>query len=404
MNTAQDNPRNPGPLSEEQLVDWIDGTLPPDQAELLSAASGRTDLKDRIAQMQRQKRVLASLSEEQAPPELLDRVLAALERDALIGIATGDGDATLPEDQSSLMLGGRTRSHSFWQRTSPRLAMAAGLTLLVVGVSYFGALALSGKQKTGTLPAGPLAKNTPTESRTQEADSITQPDELQVAAAEKGAAAPGIADKSEAASTLAATSADEAREAAPRDLSDERTLELAREGRLVVRVLAKDTRALPEIERRASAPGSERQWRLDRQVPADVVAAVLPGGMTRQQLPGPTQDGEPLTIASATHSKASLVGPLIGPGAAARWTAPAPDDAVSRVRGTYLVDLPRTERGFNVIKTVFQNELKARVIFEEAPAPLDVPQRTTPESVLWWTQPSGQWVDRVTVPLIVEQG
>ena len=403
MTTAEDNPRNRGPLSEEQLVDWIDGTLPPGQADVLSAASGRPDLKERIAQMQRQKRVLASLPEEQAPPELFDRVLAALERDALIGIATGEGDAMIPEDHSALTPAGRTRSPSLWQRATPRLAMAAGLSLLVVGVSYFGALALSGKQKPGVLPIGPVATNTTPDPRADALKASEVPAEPQPARTQVADAPAAALVKAEQPSALVALNAAENPGVGSRDLSDERTLELAREGRLVVRVVAKDTRALPEIERRASAPGSERQWRLDRQVPADVVAAVLPGGMTQRQLPGPTQDGEPLIIASATHSKASLVGPFIGPGAAARWTAPAPDDALSKVRGTYLVDLPRNMRGFNVVRTVFQNELKARVIFEEAPAPLDVPQRTTPESVLWWTQPSGQWVDRVTVPLIVEQ-
>lgn len=48
-----------GPLTEEQIVDWIDGNVSADEASRLARASGRPDLAARVAQMQRQKSVLA---------------------------------------------------------------------------------------------------------------------------------------------------------------------------------------------------------------------------------------------------------------------------------------------------------------------------------------------------------
>ncbi len=393
---GDNNSRTDAPLSEGELVDWIDGNLAPDQAARLAQASGRVDLPARIAQMQRQRAVLMCLTEEKAPAELYDRVMAAVERDVLLGLADGQTSADAVEPRLRLAStddGWRTRTGRVVNGNMPRLALAAGLMLMVTGLAYFGSVAWKASHKPlapditktdGTNPVGPLAIN-------NKKDAITEVD---------GNGAPSSSrDESLAFRSTAAPAIEAAADSAlakAREVNVDRALELAAEGRLVVRVLATKPENLARIERDVSKPRADRLWRLTREVPAAVVAAVVPAA------PAPF-GGPALASANAPRTALSLIGPYIGPGAALSMVTASATDPLARVRGTFLLDTPATKEQLLAVSAVFRNQLSARVIFEELPAALTVPSAPQAQDVLWWTQGPSQWVRRATLPLVVEQ-
>lgn len=376
-----------GPLTEEQIVDWIDGNVSADEASRLARASGRPDLAARVAQMQRQKSVLASLDDERAPAELYDRVMAAVERDVLLGIAQSASPNIV---EPRLRLAGETesvgsRASRVVQGNLPRLALAAGLMLMVAGLAYFGSVAW----KAVKTPVAPnvVDNGGGVPSGTEIAINDTTPGNGERAMTN----APG-----EAAAAKSAASSETALAAAPdtglREVSIDRAVELAEEGRLAIRVLAQKPENLTRIERDVSKPRAERQWRMTSTVPAQIVAAVVPARKTTE---GPA-------LASDHRNALALLGPYLGPGAALSMVTAAADP-LARVKGTFLVDVPATREQLGVVAAVFKNQLNARVVFEELPTVLDMPMSPQVQDVLWWTQPPSQWVSRATVPVVVEQ-
>lgn len=138
---TQDRPNPPAgkPLDEGQLLDWIDGRLSPEKQAQVEASSGRAGLRARVAQMQANARALRSLGTERAPSELKGRVLAALEREMLVGMERSAPVAeSLPISFTDhVAAGGWSRR---WTRSAPALALAAGLALLVGGGIYWSVL------------------------------------------------------------------------------------------------------------------------------------------------------------------------------------------------------------------------------------------------------------------------
>ncbi len=375
-----------GPLTEEQIVDWIDGNVSAEEASRLARASGRPDLSARVAQMQRQKSVLASLDDERAPAELYDRVMAAVERDVLLGIAQSASPSIV---EPRLRLAGETesvgsRASRVVQGNLPRLALAAGLMLMVAGLAYFGSVAW----KAVKTPVAPnvVDNGGGVRSGTEIAINDTAPGNGERAIV----SAPGeaAAAKSVASSETALAAAD----TELREVTIERAVELAEEGRLAIRVLATKPENLTRIERDVSKPRADRQWRMTSTVPAQIVAAVVPA---RKSTEGPV-------LASDHRNALALLGPYLGPGAALSMVTAAADP-LARVKGTFLVDVPATREQLGVVAAVFKNQLSARVVFEELPSVLDMPIAPQAQDVLWWTQPPSQWVTRATVPVVVEQ-
>lgn len=381
----QGGPPGNRPLSEEQVVDWIDGNVTPEEAAAFARASGRPDLPARVAQMQRHKAVLASLEDEHAPAELYDRVMAAVERDVLLGVPQATAaDFVEPRLRIAGDSDGVTsRVSRVVQGNLPRFALAAGLLLMVGGLAYFGSVAYRAAKK----PIAPNGVSTlPGENSTGTLAINDQPVPTPDGAR---SAKSGTNDNIPAQTNVSETTA--IADAAPKEVPVERAVQLASEGRLAIRVLAQKPENLSRIERDVSKPKGDRLWRLTRSVPADVVAAVVPAR--------PTSSGVAM---AGEHTALSLIGPYIGPGAAMSMMTMA-TDPIARVKGTFLVDVPATREQLNVVATVFKNQLNARVVFEELPRALDVPSSPQAQDVLWWTQAPSQWTPRATVPLVVEQ-
>jgi hypothetical protein len=289
-------------------------------------------------------------------------------------------------------------------RWVPRFAMAAGLLLVVGGVSFFVVKAIS-------LSSRPIVEREIADNR------HTGPDPLAIDAAKSstsesaGAAAAAIegttladggtpkqGDVPEVASSVplgaSVAMASAAHEPTP-DLKGvplERAAELAAEGRLAIRVVTSDTRGLAAFEQAGAAAlnSPNRPWRVSKQVPAQIVANVLPS-----VLPRSSGLDDPRMLA------AEMVAPMAGLAMHPFLATTSPDNAFSRVRASYLVSVPATETGLDLLRTALRTRLKGAVEFFELAEPIAAPSVDTPRDLLWWTQSPAQWTPRATVPTVV---
>jgi hypothetical protein len=398
------DPSNPRPLTEDQLADWVDGSLSDLQVQALVDASGRSDLSQRMAQMQRHKVLLATTLPERAPRDLHDRVLAALERDMLLGAVEAERSSATETPAPQLKLTGDGPTPA--QRTNaarwmPRMAMAAGLLLVVGGVSFFVMKAIS-------LSSRPLVKD---QIAGVTRPAPTNPADLasgtQIAAAEKTEQADTLAEANPAATSVAdatlATASSAAKQSAnqilaaepridPKGVPLDRAAQLASEGRLAIRVVTEDTRGLASFEQAGAAPlnSPNRPWRVTKQVPAQIVASVLPS-----VLPRASGLDDPRVLA------ADMVVPMAGLAMHPLLASTQVDPTFSRVRASYLVSVPASEAGLDVLRNALRSRLKGAVEFFELPEAVQAPSADTPRDLLWWTQSPTHWTPRATVPTVI---
>jgi hypothetical protein len=387
MPSNQTNSPTPPPLDEAAMLAWIEGRLSKiEESKLIKQA--RPGTPERVAQMQANRRALQNVRDERAPAELMDRVLAALEREALVGLANGQDLFEHPPISIATVT--KPKRRGWAQRNAPALALAAGLALLLSGAVYWGSLLYKPSKpethakhnETSLPPASPEAPKTlALNDDTKELSSpVASPN------ADAAKTAVEINDKPEAAPP------------AP-TMTPGRMLALARQGRLVMRVQSRDLKNLAEIAAIENNAKIERSWHLSSSVPDQVVAMIVPKATPTA---GSTPERTGPTMASAKDRTAALVTPLIGPGAGMTWALSASTDPASRVRAKFLVDMPNNEKTLNQIKVLFADRLKAGVVFEELDEPLNLPKVEDPETLLWWTLPPQQWVEHVTVPVVVE--
>lgn len=419
-------------VTEDLLVDWIDGTLSPAQEQLIASLPDRASLQSYVEQLRLDSRNFRSLPNDSAPAGLAEAVVQSLSAESI-------GDDVLQTI-------GRQAAHQgavpvqirrvSWTLTGPRFAMAAAAVLAVTAGMYWAATR-------GTRnPANLLQDNSlaMTDSHTTH-EAGSGPTDLFAASSLAGSSKPGIAGNSNLAD--AATSQDAAPdrvirgtlEAAseptatriasgpsreeraivpslaplamaksssganpgPTKVRDQaRAIELAKAGRLAVRVKTKDTRGLAQLEKQGRSD-STSPWKLRTQVPPAVLAAVIPPA----PVIGPMQDGIPSRALAGTQRSSSMIAGMMSFVPAVTFTA---EDPMARVRGTYLVEFAGTDKALAAVQATFAGRLHGEFELEELPEPLDLTPSTTPERVLWWTQPASEWAPRVVVPLVVEQG
>ena len=186
---------------------------------------------------------------------------------------------------------------------------------------------------------------------------------------------------------------------------------LARQGKLGLRVKLRSTKQLETniasleaiaLKPSAGSPSrasSGRSWRFEPdpsgQTTTKVLASMLPVRTT--------SDAQGAINLSPEARAASLLAPLVGPAAAFNVPGLATADPMSNVEAAYLATLPEGEQTLLAMKASLEDKLNATVTLEELPDAIDAPQTIDAESVLWWTQPSSQWVRRVSVPVLIER-
>jgi hypothetical protein len=410
------------PLGEEELLAWIDGDLPQSEVVRLEASSGRAGLSQRVKQIQGNRRALRSLPLDKAPPELLSRVMQALEREQLL---SGNDAASLAGDHDSEMGGANSmvrelapisiveyREHQELRPSAssprswmPRLAMAAGVVLLLGGAAYWAILLAA--PATPTDPIGPIALTGPRSTDAPVAPKLEESARGTSTSVAEGVS-PGatLAASSESARTLASSVAEVA--------STAEGLALATEGRLVLRVLARTasmTRAEGSGGSRLTQPelsDAAEGWSLSREVPADVAITVL-ASKAASAIAGPMPEvvGPPLPedrFAAVATQRA--LAPLMGPrGAFSALSSRSIDRPASlgEIESTMLLRVNASEESLEAARAALARELDADVTLERLSVSVDIPGPVDPGQVLWWTRSSNSWAPSLQVPVVIER-
>lgn len=407
--------RESGPiLSEDALLDWVDGRVSAADAAALAGASGRRGLATRVTQMQANKRALAGLPLERAPADLAERVVQALEREALLALSDGQSTGSLPISMYQEPVRGRRRNAGPSWRFP--LAMAAGLALILGGVSFMAYNVLGPK---GSSTVGPLATNDASEPvgvlSTPEVAESTRPvgeafaqamrapgDDSTAMVADSGTVGTfGVSNGDDAGGDTPVAGTESGRNAAQAKattIDDARALELARERRLAVRVRGASTRSLALL-----AQNNGRVWTLEPGMDEGTKLALDTERQGRYDaMIGLAKSGDGFGLAVSTEDRTRLalrslggVAPIsIQPPAAVMMT-PAPSIA-------YTADLPDGASSLLSLKATLAARLGGSVSYVELDAPQPVDPVAAAMRTLWWTEPSSAWSPRVRVPVYIE--
>jgi hypothetical protein len=369
------------------LCDLMEGVLTAEESRRVRERLAETpEWARRVARMESQRRVLAALPEEPTPPDLLDRVQAALEREALLGLMEG-GRAASP-----VAVVMPAREKGVLARLAPRLwrplAAAAGIALVALGGTYW--VRNLSIHAPGPVAHGPLAGESLAESEGMGAIAMTD-----------GSDPAAVTEPEETLDTSAPTERMLVAEPAAPGLSPARALALAREGRLLVRVVAdRASTAAGAIEAIASLRGDPfRGITVEREVPAEVLAAV---SVPAPAVVGPSPRARAET-ALAMERPVTAFDPLalVPPGVLSPWL---PVEIPPGLGRTFVLELPGTAASMETMQRVLSARVgkQVRVMLEELAAPA-VPPPLDAASLLWWTGPASTWAPRVAVPLVVEQ-
>lgn len=392
-------------LSEEALLDWVDGRVSSADAAAMADASGRRGLAARVTQMQANKRVLNALPLEKAPGDLAERVVQALEREALLALADGQPSGSIPISTYQDHARGRRRTQSAWRVPA---AMAAGLALILGGVSY---MAYTVFKPAPSHTLGPLAQGDPRASvphvapdapdstgtvgaALTEAMNASQGEQPTTMAA---AAGPDTTPSAHAAIAGIDASAAPLPASSP-TIDDARALELARERRLAVRVRGASTRSLPLL-----AQNSGRVWSLEpgmdegvkvaldtqRQDRYDRMLALARGGHDDAMLAS-AEDRSRFALRSLAG-----VAPLAIQPPSSIIMVPAPSLA-------YTAELPDGTPSLLSLKATLAARLGGSVSYVELDQALPTDPAAAAMRTLWWTEPPSAWSPRVRVPVYIE--
>jgi hypothetical protein len=461
-------------LGDDRCLDLIEGRLSAaDEARELGQLP--PEMRRMVELMRRDRAVMMSVGDEQAPAGLVAGVMARLERemlfeepsehesralrDELEQIAPGSGSsrtnirrgaepASYPFPPAAARSGGPVRSGG-----QGRYALAAGLALVIGGGLFMvmtgapmGPMARSWQNElaggtagtTSGTSAGPQAGTTaggqggattqaPTQTQTpsgaetptvvaQEGTSIgggtrgmttdvttpTAVPEYTVAtastnenAAELGHAASGNSAELGNAAT-ATLAANVPAESGP--IGIERAMELAREGRLAIRIVASDPReAAARVGQLAQRkPDPRRMWRLTTADEQTTRLATV-GIPTRDQVER-KRDWD-LSFARLMAGEVEMSAPVAIDGTPRRVAYDPRQDG-----GVFVLDAALTPQALGLVKSTLRVAggagTEGRIEFvelDEATSP-----SSSAESVMWWTQPTTSWVARAAIPVVVE--
>lgn len=440
---------DPWPVPEETLLALVEGELSAaEEADVLRTLAAHPEALRKVNGMRRDRTALVSMGAVKAPLALTraaermasERALAVKAR-----LAADTGRAVRPAQTQDIAgriqreparSGGGAHSElPKWNRQDviplwPRLrlvAAAAAITVACAGL-YFGATTLRDTMVTPNRTEGPFA-------RTDEND----PEGRRFAANTETAAPPATADETGherpfakagpsrtsvyAGSTPAETGVDgsplamasdaavhplDIQRPVPKfvreldqpdnDVTAARAIELAREGRLLIRVRGADLRkSTDQIAALAQERESARSWRLSTSIP-DVLAQMAPKVPPARALDihlSATASGPvaKLLIAEQARKLTRMVSEVSLP--ATLSSSPSSPGV-----GAFVLECQASVASLKA--AVRSLAISGVVRFEEIDEPLFVGSADDVESVLWWTEPSSAWVPRLDVPVVVD--
>lgn len=366
----------PGDITEAELLALIEGTpLSADRAaRVREVVSADPNLASLVSAMQGDRGELTSLAALRAPSDMIERVEAQLEREALVGLARSESSVSV--DRIPISSFGPKPLPLTQQRWFRGLAAAASLAIGVGG----GTLLLSAlKPEPRTFIAGDQPINRPDPRLFEGPD---QP-------APGGTDQVKLASKTTPASPEIKPDVDPA--PAPR-LTASTAVDLAREGRLLIRIRTKNTdQAIARLDNLALRHLSNVSVaRLSP--PSYSVASSGLIEMHRRRFEPKTDGGPAMASSHASDRGAAPAVPVSLP--------PIPPPQLDPV-------------GFNVSVTAtpamleeLRSELSGTAFTAEfiaLPEPMPLEPVGDAESLLWWVSPVSTWGPRASVTVLVEQ-
>lgn len=354
----------PPGLDEHMLLAWVEDRLPaPQRVRVEEALRARPALLGRLDAMRSDRHTLRSLGEERAPAYLMESIEETLERDALLGLASGQDLLRSPPVSTVVVRRPALGVMAFiGSRAGRRLALAAAVALVAGAAVWLGPQLLS--------PAPPP------QDPVMIAQSESEPEPPAPEAAQPVAPAPPAPEPVIAAAPEPpAHSAIELPGPAPMRL--DRAVALAAEGRLAIRVGAERYDiAVQRVAQLVERPG-RRGWRLGRD-DAGAAVALLP--RIEDFGPGPLLIDPGSLAVSALPPAPGLSRPVIDTGAATLGAGAGP----LRAGRSYVARFALTEASLGRLLDQLAARAGAEPELEELAAPLWLEGPLSADAILWW--------------------
>jgi len=417
--------RGGGP-DEADLLAWVEGEPLSAEANAAVAQALLSDpvLARKLESMRSDRVALQMLGEERAPRGLIASVETALqpvlERELLLGLKDGE-----PVDSHPVVSMVRPEKRGIFQtfladRAGRRMALAASLLVLIGGATWYGTVMFS----SGPQPVGPIAINDARNREAREAvpadstlatksgdssevartESVVAPltiatgPEASFDAPQALAAAPAAADASNAEATPVALADLVGPVKTPMDPA--LAAELARERRLVIRVVSREATTAPRrVCDRVKKEFNSAAWKLASDAPTAELATALEARPLDVGRAAP-QVNQPEWPAFAGIEQ---IEPIVGP--------PAPRELAvieeAEPQPVYVVQARLDAATMSQLRASLEKSGPAdEIVFEERYEALPLASGgapvLTPAAVLWWTNPPAGWTSWGEVPVVIE--
>ncbi len=380
MNTGRANSDLPAGLTEADLIDLADGVLSRErEGVVLAALKQHPEMGLLAKQFRADRAMVTSLTEVRAPSGLAEGIEARLTAAALRDLASQSHEAPRPIRISQVQIREpsvlRLLMDSPWTR---RFATAASLAI-VVGLGALGVRAVF-----NALPGKAVAyKDTNANPVPEVVPAPTPTTEI---------ATNPIDTTPDVAPTVIAA----APQAKVEELTPAVAARLAAEGRLAITIRTSASgSALKRLESLARA--RDTGWHtIALEAPAQYASLMTP---QMDLVPAPTIPNTPAPTAIAgtqTTPKSNLPVPPT--------STPVIPPLRPVVKAIYTVDLTPGEQPFESLLRSITDTLPegATITLRTLPQPIAAPVSLDPESVLWWSSPTGKWSKRGRIPVVIE--
>jgi hypothetical protein len=184
-----------------------------------------------------------------------------------------------------------------------------------------------------------------------------------------------------------------------RIISPDQAAQLARDGRLAIRVATLNAdRAAQQVGKLAAVkPEASRSWRLGTDLPAHVLETVASAAEPLQNL---------ATSTPAIERRADILTGTDIPADGARFERSAPTGTAAPAHAArkpvgFVVEVDAASNSLSAVKGLLAEKAGAVATFIELPERVDTGCASDPDSIMWFTQTPENWVPRVRVPVLV---
>ncbi|MEK6702133.1 MAG: hypothetical protein AABZ53_07710 [Planctomycetota bacterium] len=378
----------PQGLDESTLLALIEGDLRPSlENEVRSKLAASPELTATIDRMIADRRTLSLLPAVPVPSGLVEAAIAQAQRETMTSLKLVEAEP------SPIAISTSFRTHQgWWTRSKVAAALLLAVGSLVVYTTTRGS-----KPSGNPLPVdlAPLTNNTVSPNRPSTPQPLLADNLPGVDPTPPAVPSDDIPDTRLA--VAPATGPVVVFPMLPAQTSEDRlqrALALAREGRLVVRVIARTPAAAQsEVAALSSRRESGRIWTLNREAPAEIIAAVA--RPAAQPSPRPQEPVQPLLADSQWQvpmRQMFRVDPSLP-----TYETPQQREKVC------LASVSPSIGALQSLQTVLTERLGA-VEFAELASSAQSAQApaVTAESLLWWTQSPALWSAWIDVPVVVE--